>query len=615
MNPDPTENDHNLIESLLTHNFLCRLRPENVECLKNPTVAEFRTALKALKKRVQQDGFLVVYLSTHIIRIASSGAKVPIQKSKKKEDTYIALHDSMWGNPVDMVESCVPLSEFIDQLNNMKVDSKTILLHYAHLPRPSMVIPGAKTLYPPSDALIRLALDCNCPVMASCAVGSKASDLIKHSPIELYPTYTSPAQKPPQERGGDEGGTQPVKSENKAKLYDDMYAKFLSDWEIEPEKELVVSTRPTPPSAKWRRGEESQLKITMPTDNELSEYSSSLLYWRLARLFGAPMNGLKRRIRANKKRNFLAPFQHSAADPSSNKGSRSFGGMMSSMSWKSSGPTAASVGPVTVPTQSPVLVVPPASAKQVFNPVFFRCGPPCAPERPWWQMPVFDGVAASKFKVFMKNVSRAYNKWQEVHYPGDIKKMTFLVRNLPSGIPCQFKVCAYNNGGWGELSAESNQVTPGEDLGPTPDAQRWLRIREGGVLAALDQLDAHPQHRYDTIKGLKLVSSIGHTQNGFKNSAIAIRVMRTSLKACTTYIQSDPEIVLLNPSVEDEEDDDDDDEEEGGNGKDDDDDDDDDEEDEEEEKKDDDKGDGMKTSNANSNNKIAIKKKEGKTDS
>ena len=96
MNPDPTENDHNLIESLLTHNFLCRLRPENVECLKNPTVAEFRTALKALKKRVQQDGFLVVYLSTHIIRIASSGAKVPIQKSKKKEDTYIALHDSMW---------------------------------------------------------------------------------------------------------------------------------------------------------------------------------------------------------------------------------------------------------------------------------------------------------------------------------------------------------------------------------------------------------------------------------------------------------------------------------------------------------------------------------------
>ena len=105
--------------------------------------------------------------------------------------------------------------------------------------------------------------------------------------------------------------------------------------------------------------------------------------------------------------------------------------------------------------------------------------------------------------------------------------MSFLVRNLPSGIPCQFKVCGYNNGGWGELSSESNLVIPGEDLAPTPDAQRWLRIREGlhevrmcmrkimftwhvgyvcmisvagGVLAALDQLDAHPQHRYDTIK-------------------------------------------------------------------------------------------------------------------
>ena len=68
---------------------------------------------------------------------------------------------------------------------------------------------------------------------------------------------------------------------------------------------------------------------------------------------------------------------------------------------------------------------------------------------------------------------------QEVHYPGDIKKTSFLIRNLPSGIPCQFKVCGYNNGGWGELSSESNLVIPGEDLAPTPDAQRWLRIREG----------------------------------------------------------------------------------------------------------------------------------------
>ena len=41
----------------------------------------------------------------------------------------------------------------------------------------------------------------------------------------------------------------------------------------------------------------------------------------------------------------------------------------------------------------------------------------------------------------------------------------------------------------------------------------------------------------------KLVSSVGHTQNGFKNSAIVIRVMRTGLKVCGTYMRSDPEIV------------------------------------------------------------------------
>ena len=83
--------------------------------------------------------------------------------------------------------------------------------------------------------------------MASCAVGSKASDLIKHSPIELYPTYihTSPVQKPPeQEHGGEDSSdellTKPFKQEDKAKLYDDMYAKFLSDWEIEPGQSAVV---------------------------------------------------------------------------------------------------------------------------------------------------------------------------------------------------------------------------------------------------------------------------------------------------------------------------------------------------------------------------------------
>ena len=32
---------------------------------------------------------------------------------------------------------------------------------------------------------------------------------------------------------------------------------------------------------------------------------------------GAPMNEMKRRIRARKKQNFVAPFQYSAADPNS----------------------------------------------------------------------------------------------------------------------------------------------------------------------------------------------------------------------------------------------------------------------------------------------------------
>lgn len=84
--------------------------------------------------------------------------------------------------------------------------------------------------------------------MASCSVGSRASDLIKHSPIELFPTYTPPKHKPQEQKGDDDRETRlhdqntdtdtdtatVTKNKDKAKLYDEMYAKFLSDWEIEP---------------------------------------------------------------------------------------------------------------------------------------------------------------------------------------------------------------------------------------------------------------------------------------------------------------------------------------------------------------------------------------------
>ena len=95
--------------------------------------------------------------------------------------------------------------------------------------------------------------------MASCSVGSRASDLIKHSPLELFPTYTQSKQKPQEQKGDDDddeeeedkrrprhrdtptGKTVVAKNADKAKLYDEMYATFLSDWEIEPGQLLYIT--------------------------------------------------------------------------------------------------------------------------------------------------------------------------------------------------------------------------------------------------------------------------------------------------------------------------------------------------------------------------------------
>lgn len=172
MIPDPTDNDHNLMESLLPHSFLCRFRPGNVTCLKNPSVSDVMNSLKQMKKLCRKEGFLFVYLSTHVLRLSnasksdssrknvkgksSSRAKVQSPSSQTKvENTFLAFQDSRWGKPAETIDSCCSLSKFIAALNGINTMNKTILLNCAHLPKPKQYFAGAKTLYPPDDLFFR----------------------------------------------------------------------------------------------------------------------------------------------------------------------------------------------------------------------------------------------------------------------------------------------------------------------------------------------------------------------------------------------------------------------------------------------------------------------------
>ncbi len=161
----------------------------------------------------------------------------------------------------------------------------------------------------------------------------------------------------------------------------------------------------------------------------------------------------------------------------------------------------------------------------------------------WYNSP-FAGVAPSRYRVFMRNKSRNFSQWKEVYCPGDITKTQFLVRDLPMGVSCQFRVSACNSGGWGALSEETIFVTPGEESEQVSSDTKWRRIKEGGILAALDHMEQFSANSEEQRRGLHMLVSYGQTNMGFKNSAMSTKVAATALADIKTF-DRDPVIVAL----------------------------------------------------------------------
>jgi hypothetical protein len=206
--------------------------------------------------------------------------------------------------------------------------------------------------------------------------------------------------------------------------------------------------------------------------------------------------------------------------------------------------------------QTPGFYIPRADMDSYNFPLFYRCGPPPAPERPyvlkvtshevtleWYNVP-FAGYPPTKYKVFMKNVTRNFHFWNEVYYAGDITKTKFVIRDLPMGVSCQFKVKAFNPGGWGAFSEPTPFVTPGEDQAVLPDSVRWKRLNQSGIFGVMDRMDLYPYHRKEQYLGLKLILGRALCEHGFKKVKLAIRVCEVALR-CLDIFMYDPEIIVL----------------------------------------------------------------------
>lgn len=210
--------------------------------------------------------------------------------------------------------------------------------------------------------------------------------------------------------------------------------------------------------------------------------------------------------------------------------------------------------------QTPGLFVPSADLDSYNFPLFYRCGPPPAPERPYilkvtshevtleWYNPPFEGYPPTKYRIFMQNVTRNFHYWNEVYYAGDITNTKFVVRDLPMGVACQFKVQAFNPGGWGAFSEPTAYVTPGEDQAVLPDSVRWKRLNQSGLFGIMDRMDLYPYHRKEQYLGLKMINGYALCGHGFKKVKLAIRICEVCLRCLNIYMY-DPEIIVFAISI------------------------------------------------------------------
>lgn len=262
---EATNRDHDQINYLLSHELIGKFLPENVHLLKNPSTNEFKDTMSHLRKEVESSGFVVIVLATHVVKVVKG------EKERPKEHSYFAFHNSVWGTPIEIAESCISLSAFCGLVNKIPCAQKTLILNYAHVAKPRMALfPSSKILYPPQDFLSKLCEQAKCAVVACCAIGTPAKEYLRHSAYhlkELIPTEpatTGGAAAAPSLRNRVFNAFHHTNKE----LYNRMLVELMSEWGIKPFPEVTKSPRPIKPVATWER-KDDDITIILPNQKEV----------------------------------------------------------------------------------------------------------------------------------------------------------------------------------------------------------------------------------------------------------------------------------------------------------------------------------------------------------
>jgi hypothetical protein len=113
------------------------------------------------------------------------------------------------------------------------------------------------------------------------------------------------------------------------------------------------------------------------------------------------------------------------------------------------------------------------------------------------------------------------------------------------GVPLQFRVTAFNNGGQSLFSEESAICCPGEaNVSQIPSGVRWRRLTQGGPFSILDYLFTVPKVRLEQIRGFHKLLAFAQYSNGFNKAGIQMKVAKWCLHILKTFV-NDVELGML----------------------------------------------------------------------
>ena len=265
--------DHRALADALTHDFYGRISPQNLLSLVNPRRSEMLHAFELMARmtRNKADTFLVIYFCTHVVKVI--GGDSDKREGPREKDCFFLLHDSVWRSPAATAASALSLVDLSELMNECKVDHKTILLNFAHLPHPRKTLLGSgKAFYPPQDCLNRLCEMAKAAVVGSCCIGTSLTDSLRCStPLVMIP-YS--AIDPLQYLNGIDQKTSSEVMPNRG-VYDEASNEYMASylrevWGIDESAEISHGSSSVTPQVTWKKDSSSgEILVRLPRPEEV----------------------------------------------------------------------------------------------------------------------------------------------------------------------------------------------------------------------------------------------------------------------------------------------------------------------------------------------------------